>query len=288
MQYLRIRKILDVNKLRKKTITIVGLGSLGSFTALLLAKNGINLNLIDFDKVSIENLSSQLYSRKDLKKYKTKALSKYLKKINPEINIKSINKRLISSNLKLLDSDLVIDCTDNLDTRFIIDSYVQKPWIHTAAIKTIGLVYVVRNSLSDLYNAKVSEDSCEQHGILNTAANMVASIAATQAIKILLEKDYEKDLIRFDIWNNSFDKVKVKPRKHSKPLIIKLCKNNYSVNINKKINLNNLSKEYKTTLRNKNIIMIKSENTKIIINNKGYIIFEDSNKEFVEKWLKSL
>ena len=288
MQYSRIRKILDVNQLGKKTVTIVGLGSLGSFTALLLAKNGINLNLIDFDKVSVENLSSQLYSRKDLKKYKARALSKYLKRINPKIKIKSINTRLTSSNLKLLDSDLVIDCTDNLETRFLIDSYVQKPWIHTAAVKTVGLVYVVRNSLSDLYNARVSEDSCEQHGILNTAANMIASIAATQAIKILLEKDYEKDLIRFDIWSNSFDRIKVKPRKHSKQVIIKLCKNNYSVNINKKISLDSLSKRYITILRNKNLIIIKSENTKIIINSKGYIIFEDSNKEFIEKWLKSL
>ena len=288
MQYSRIRKILDINQLRKKTVTIVGLGSLGSFTALLLAKNGINLNLIDFDKVSVENLSSQLYSRKDMRKYKARALSKYLKRINPKIKIKPINKRLTSSNLKLLDSDLVIDCTDNLDTRFIIDSYLQKPWIHTAAVKTVGLVYVVRNSLSDLYNARVSEDSCEQHGILNTAANMIASIAATQAIKILLEKDYEKDLIRFDIWSNSFDRIKVKPRKHSKQVIIKLCKNNYSVNINKKISLDSLSKRYITILRNKNLIIIKSENIRIIINSKGYIIFEDSNKEFIEKWLKSL
>ena len=59
MQYQRIRKLIDIELLKKKTITIVGLGSLGSFTALLLAKNGVNLNLIDFDKVSIENLSSQ-------------------------------------------------------------------------------------------------------------------------------------------------------------------------------------------------------------------------------------
>ena len=53
MQYKRVRNIIDIEQLRKKTITIVGLGSLGSFTAVLLAKNGINLNLIDFDKVSI-------------------------------------------------------------------------------------------------------------------------------------------------------------------------------------------------------------------------------------------
>src|SRR3990167_11515908 len=110
MQYSRIRKILDINQLRKKTVTIVGLGSLGSFTALLLAKNGVNLNLIDFDKVSIENLSSQIYSRKDIGKYKVKAIAKYLKKLNKEVKINIRKEKLNSINLKLLDSDLVIDC----------------------------------------------------------------------------------------------------------------------------------------------------------------------------------
>ena len=288
MQYSRIKKIIDINQLKKKTVTIVALGSTGSFTALLLAKNGVNLNLIDFDRVSIENLSSQIYSKKDIKKYKTKALSKYLKKINPQIKIKIQNIRLNLSNLKILDSDLVIDCTDNLDTRFIIDSYSKKPWIHTAALKTTGLVYVVKNSLSDLYNNKISEDSCDQHGILNTTATTVASIATTQAIKILLNKNYEKYLIRFNIWNNNFDKIKIKHKKYKKPIIIKLCKNNYSVNLNKKMNLNKLSEKYKTKLKNKNLIIIESEKKKIIINNAGYIIFEDSNKKFIEKWLKSL
>jgi len=76
MQYQRVRKIINMEVLRKKTVTIVGLGSLGSFTALLLAKNGVNLNLIDFDKISVENLSSQLYSRKDIKKYKASIITK--------------------------------------------------------------------------------------------------------------------------------------------------------------------------------------------------------------------
>ena len=77
MQYQRVRRIINIDELKKKTVTIVGLGSLGSFMALLLAKNGVNLNLIDFDRVSIENLSSQIYSRKDIGKYKTKTLAKY-------------------------------------------------------------------------------------------------------------------------------------------------------------------------------------------------------------------
>ena len=287
MQYQRVRKLIDIETLKKKTVTIVGLGSLGSCTALLLAKNGVNLNLIDFDKVSIENLSSQIYSRKDIEKYKVKAIAKYLKKLNKEVKINVQKEKLNPLNLKLLDSDLIVDCTDNLDTRFLIDSYCYKkiPWIHTASIKTFGLVYVVQNSLSDIYSSNVSEDLCDEHGILNTAASMTASIAATQAIKILLKKDYEKDLIRFNIWNNTFDKIKVRPLKKKEINIIKLCRNNYSVNLHKQLDLNMLSKKHRIILKRDNLIIIKP---KIIINKNGYIIFENTSKEEVEKWLKSL
>ena len=114
---------------------------------------------------------------------------------------------------------------------------------------------------------------------------MTASIAVTQAIKILLNQPHEKDLIRFNIWNNTFDKIKLKPLRKKEIQIIKLCRNNYSINLHKKLDLNILSKKYRTILKKDNIIIIKP---RIIINRNGYIIFEDTNKEEVEKWLKSL
>jgi len=287
MQYQRVRKIINIEKLRKKTVTIVGLGSLGSFTALLLAKNGVNLNLIDFDKVSVENLSSQIYSKNDIGRFKADALEDYLRKLNPEIGIRSSKEKLDSSSIKILDSDLVIDCTDNLETRFLIDSYCYRkiPWIHTAAIRTFGLVYVVNNSLSDLYNSDVSEDLCDEHGILNSAAFMAASIAATQAIKVLLNEPHEKNLIRFNIWNNAFDRIKVRPRKKKSIGIIKLCRNNYSINLGRRLNLDKIEKNNKVIFKNKNLIIIKPG---IIINRKGYIIFENSSRGKIEKWLRSL
>ena len=287
MQYQRVRKIINIEKLRKKTVTIVGLGSLGSFTALLLAKNGVNLNLIDFDKVSVENLSSQIYSKNDIGRFKADALEDYLRKLNPEIGIRSSKEKLDSSSIKILDSDLVIDCTDNLETRFLIDSYCYRkiPWIHTAAIRTFGLVYVVNNSLSDLYNSDVSEDLCDEHGILNSAAFMAASIAATQAIKVLLNEPHEKNLIRFNIWNNVFDRIKVRPRKKKSIGIIKLCRNNYSINLGRRLNLDKIEKNNKVIFKNKNLIIIKPG---IIINRNGYIIFENSSRGKIEKWLRSL
>ena len=146
---------------------------------------------------------------------------------------------------------------------------------------------MVKNSLSDLYQSRISLDSCDEHGILNTTSFMTASIAATQAIKILLNEEHEKDLIRFNIWKNTFDKIKIKPEKRKKIQVIKLCRNNYSVNLNKKLDLNMLSKKYKTLLKNNNILVINDKN-RIVINGNGYIIFEDTNEEEVKKWLKFL
>lgn len=208
MQYKRVRKIVNIEQLKKKTVTLVGLGALGSFIALLLAKNGINLNLIDFDKVSIENLSSQLYSKKDIKKHKTKALKRIIKKTNPEINITTHTIKLTNSNLNILNSDLIIDCSDNLKTKLLIDSYKKTPWIHIAVLKTTGLIYVVKDSLKEIYKNKKAIDKCEDVGILNTTVCMASSIAVTQAIKILLNEKYEKDIIRFNIWENKFEKIK--------------------------------------------------------------------------------
>ena len=208
MQYKRVRKIVNIEQLKKKTVTLVGLGSLGSFIALLLAKNGINLNLIDFDKVSIENLSSQLYSKKDLKKYKTKALKKIIKKTNSEINITIHTTKLTDLNLNILNSDLIIDCSDNLKTKLLIDSYKKTPWVHIAVLKTTGLIYVVKDSLKEIYQSKKAIDKCEDVGILNTTVFMASSIAVTQAIKILLNEKYERDIIRFNIWENKFEKIK--------------------------------------------------------------------------------
>ena len=208
MQYKRVRKIVNIEQLKKKTVTLVGVGALGSFIALLLAKNGINLNLIDFDKVSIENLSSQLYSKKDLKKYKTKALKNIINKTNKEINITTHTTKLTDSNLNILNSDLIIDCSDNLRTKLLIDSYKKTPWIHMAVLKTTGLIYIVKDSIKEIYKNKKSIDKCEDVGILNTTVAMASSIAVTQAIKILLNEKYEEDIIRFDIWENKFEKIK--------------------------------------------------------------------------------
>lgn len=221
MRYSRQERLLEIGKkgqkiLSKKTVTIVGLGALGTNTAQLLARAGINLKLIDFDKVDLTNLQRQaLYEESDINKEKSKTSLNKLKKINSEIKIEIFNERLSNNNLKLLESDLVIDCTDNLTTRFLINDYCYNkiPWIHTAAIKYTGVIFNIlpkKPCLKCIYKKNLDLERCEEYGVLNTIVSLTSSIAATQAIKILLTKPIEESLIRFNIWNNEIEKIKIK------------------------------------------------------------------------------
>ena len=221
MRYSRQERLKEIGKkgqstLSKKTVAIVGLGALGTNTAQLLARAGINLKLIDFDKVDLTNLQRQsLYEESDINKEKSKSSLNKLKKINSEIKIEIFNERLNNNNLNLLNSDLVIDCTDNLTTRFLINDYCYNkiPWIHTAAIKYTGVIFNIlpkKPCLKCIYKKNLDMERCEEYGVLNTIVSLTSSIAVTQAIKILLNKPVEESLIRFNIWNNEIEKIKIK------------------------------------------------------------------------------
>src|SRR3989344_9326581 len=221
MRYSRQERLKEIGKkgqstLSKKTVAIVGLGALGTNTAQLLARAGINLKLIDFDKVDLTNLQSQsLYEESEINKEKSKSSLNKLKKINSEIKIEIFNERLNNNNLNLLNSDLVIDCTDNLTTRFLINDYCYNkiPWIHTAAIKYTGVIFNIlpkKPCLKCIYKKNLDMERCEEYGVLNTIVSLTSSIAVTQAIKILLNKPVEESLIRFNIWNNEIEKIKIK------------------------------------------------------------------------------
>jgi len=220
MRYSRQERLKEIGGkgqsiLSKKTVTIVGLGALGTNTAQLLARSGINLKLIDFDKVDLTNLQRQaLYEESDINKQKVKTSFNKLKKINSEIKIEIFNERLNNNNLNLLNSDLVIDCTDNLTARFLINDYCYNkiPWIHTAAIKYTGVIFNIlpkKPCLKCIYKTNLDLERCEEFGVLNTIVSLTSSIAATQAIKILLKKPIEESLIRFNIWSNEIEKIKV-------------------------------------------------------------------------------
>lgn len=208
-------------KLLKSRVAIVGLGALGSVSAQLLARVGIgNLILIDRDIVELRNLHRQFYSESDVGKPKATVAKNDIKKVNSDIKIKAYSEELNPKNvLKLLSNvDLILDCTDNLEARYLINDFSLKkriPWIYGAAVGSIGCVLNIfpHNGacIRCLIRMKTHlQQTCGNVGILNTTSTTVAAIQSTEALKILLKKRPSKDLLYFDLWKGKFDRIKVK------------------------------------------------------------------------------
>ncbi len=269
--------------LENSLVTIVGLGAIGTNTASLLARSGVNLHLIDRDIIELDNLQRQtLFAESDLDKPKALQAFNHLKKINSSIKISYSISDLTYKNINLLKGNLILDCTDNMFTRFLINDYSMKnniPWIYSSVIGTKGLIFSIipkNTCFSCLFKIPTTSlESCDTSGILNTASSLASNLQVTEAFKILTKQDYTKELIKFDIWNNSIEKIKVKINKNClthnnkfsflngeyKEKVIKMCGNNI---------FQFKSKENYSSLINK---LKKADK---IISNKDYSIFKNA------------
>ncbi len=208
--------------LENKKVAIVGIGALGTVATELLARAGVgSLILIDRDIVEESNLQRQtLFDEKDIEKSKASAAEKRIKEINSAIKIETQAIHLNPQNINILQTaDLVLDCTDNLQTRFLINDYCKKekkPWIYAAAIKTSGYVIPIfpDGACLQCFLTESSQETCDTVGVLNTITVSIASLQATLALKIILGKEVESVFHHYDIWNQSFKKLNIKKNKN--------------------------------------------------------------------------
>ncbi len=215
------------DKLDRSKVAVVGLGALGSVSANLLARAGVgNLLLIDRDFLERNNLQRQiLYDEKDVTDNLPKAVAarRNLEEVNSEINVhesvSDVNPDTI--NELLADVDLIIDGTDNFETRFLLNDYClknKKPWIYGGAVRTEGMAYVIFPGEGPCLRCLFGEapgpegvQTCDQVGILAPVAHMIASFQSVEAIKILAGKKeaVERRLWKVDLWNREFRAVSV-------------------------------------------------------------------------------
>ena len=231
MRYIRQEIFKEIGKngqekLRKSTVAIIGLGALGSNSAELLARAGVGkLISIDRDIVELSNLQRQsLFNENDVGKPKASSAKEHLSKINSVVKINFFIDDLYFENIgKIFNEkiDLILDCTDNLETRFLINDFSIKnkiPFIYSSAVGSKGYIFNIIPKKTPCLKCFLKEvtqlDTCETVGVLNSIINIISSIQSNEAFKILLNKNYEKNLLFFDIWKNELSKIKVNKNKN--------------------------------------------------------------------------
>ncbi|MFA4886643.1 MAG: ThiF family adenylyltransferase [Candidatus Nanoarchaeia archaeon] len=208
--------------LKKKTVAILGCGALGSVAAELLARAGIGkLILIDRDIVELDNLHRQsLYTEKDVGEVKVVALESHLKEINSEVKVEIYAIDLDVQNVNLLKSDVILDCTDNFYTRFVVNDYCKKvnlPWVFSSAVGASGFVYPVLQD-SPCFRCvfeipTTSLGTCDTEGVISPIIHSVASLQVSLAFQLLLKKKVEVELIYLNMWSFNLNKIKVTKKK---------------------------------------------------------------------------
>jgi molybdopterin/thiamine biosynthesis adenylyltransferase len=206
-------------KLSASTVAVVGCGATGSAIVALLARAGVGtIRIIDRDYVEPSNLQRQsLFDEADAAESMPKAIAaaRQIARFNSQIVVEPHVADLVPSNIELLlhGARVVLDGTDNFETRYLINDYAVKtslPWIYTAAVGSYGVTLNVLPGQTSCLACIFPQlpqgtfETCETSGILNSAVNLAASISATEAFKILVGAGnrLRRTLLSFDLWWN--------------------------------------------------------------------------------------
>ncbi|MDR4984905.1 molybdopterin-synthase adenylyltransferase MoeB [Bacillus cereus] len=217
-------------KIREKHVLLIGAGALGAANAEALVRMGIGkLTIADRDYVEWSNLQrQQLYTEEDAQRCKPKAIAaaEHLKKINSEVEIVPVVEDVTMQEMEELtkEVDLILDATDNFDTRLLINDISQKeniPWIYGGCIGSYGVTYTILPGKTPcfrcLMNHPTNGATCDTAGIIQPAVQMVVVNQVTEAMKILVD-DYQSlrgTMLSFDIWDNQYLSLKVNRQKKS-------------------------------------------------------------------------
>ena len=211
-------------KLKQAKVLVVGAGGLGCPVLIYLTAAGFgNIGIIEYDIVSISNLQRQvLYSEEDINKKKIDVAIDKLSKINSEVKLIPFETKIVPENaLDLLkDWDIIIDCTDNFPTRYLINDacvILGKTLVYGALYKFDGQVSVFNYKNGPTYRClfpdqPTSDESpnCSEIGVLGVLPGIIGTLQANEVIKIILEKGeiLSGILLQFNALTMQFDKIK--------------------------------------------------------------------------------
>ena len=203
-------------------VVVVGCGALGSFQAGALARAGIGyLRIIDRDYVELSNLQRQwLFDQCDVEQGlpKSIAAARQLAAINSDIRIEPVVADLVPENADELlgECDLILDGTDNFETRYLINDYAvshARPWIYGAAVGSYGISMAVAPGKTACLRCVYpdpppgAQPTCETAGVLGSITALIASLQVSEAIKILCGFEPSRKITTVDVWTGEIRQI---------------------------------------------------------------------------------
>jgi len=213
-------------KMLEAKVLLIGAGGLGSPAGYYLAAAGVgHLGIVDFDTVDLSNLQRQiLHSTERLGQLKTESAKKTIEALNPDVEVKLINERLTSGNIRdiFADYDYILDGTDNFATRYLInDACVMtgKTNIHGSILRFEGQATVFKPKVGPCYRCLYPEPpppgmvpNCQEGGVLGVLAGIIGNIQAVETLKMIIGigKPLIGQLLLYDALNTEFRKLNLK------------------------------------------------------------------------------
>ncbi len=209
-------------KLADARLVVVGCGATGTVIANHLARAGVgHLIVADRDFVELHNLQRQLlFDEQDLADNLPKAVAaeRKLRAINSDIEVQGRVTDVNAENVEDLieGATLVMDGTDNFETRYILNDACLKqsiPWIYTGAVATYGMSQTVIPGQTACLRCHFEEvpppgtnATCDTAGVVGPVVAAVASVSATEAIKLIVgQGELNRGIIHVDLWYNTFE-----------------------------------------------------------------------------------
>ncbi len=220
-------------QLRSATVTIIGCGALGTVLANNLGRAGIgHLVIADRDYIELNNLQRQiLFDEDDVNRHIPKAIAaaERLRRINSDIEIEALVEDINADSIDALvrETDLILDATDNFETRYLINDVCvkyQRPWIYSGVIAAYGVSMNILPGETACLRCAFPEmpmpgttPTCDTAGVLNGIVGAISGLASTEALKILLKSEKISHAMTWiDLWENTFDRIEL-PRQEDCP-----------------------------------------------------------------------
>jgi adenylyltransferase/sulfurtransferase len=203
-------------------IAIVGCGALGSFQAGALARAGAGfLRIVDRDAVELSNLQRQwLFEESDAREGLPKAVAaaRAIGRINSEVTVDAVVADVTAANIDDLLGDvaLVLDGTDNFETRYLMNDYCVhrgRPWVYGAAVGSYGITMPIvpgkTSCLKCVYPEppRGAQPTCETAGVLASITATIASLQVSAAMRILCGLEPVRKITTVDVWSGEIRQI---------------------------------------------------------------------------------